>query len=130
MTPLKCSGLVTLVTISKTTKLETEFLSIPKGTDFATIEDHNRYVDYVLNRKALIVDVIFSFKFCNPYLSLILSVKQFTYASFIIIYLDKIVWRKSVKWSACSFYQHSFDSIPSSYRRKKRYKDPTSKIHL
>ena len=59
MTPLKCSGLVTLVTISKTTNLETEFLSIPKGTDFATIEDHNRYVDYVLNRKALIVDVIF-----------------------------------------------------------------------
>ena len=78
MTPLECSGLVTLVTISKTTNLETEFLSIPKGTDFATIEDPLLYVDYALNRKALIVDVIFSYKFCNPYLSLTLSVKRFT----------------------------------------------------
>ena len=126
MTPLKCSGLVTLVTISKTTKLETEFLSIPKGTDFATIEDPLLYVDYALNRKALIVDVIFSYKFCNPYLSLTLSVKQFTYASFILISLDKIVWGKTVKWSACSFYQHSFDSN----KNRKRHKDPTSKIHL
>jgi len=56
MTPLECSGLVTLVTISKTTKLETEFISIPKGTDFATIQDPLLYVDYALNRKALIVD--------------------------------------------------------------------------
>ena len=58
MTPLKCSGLVTLVTISNTTNLETEFLSIPKGTNYATTEDHMLYVDYALNRKALIVDVI------------------------------------------------------------------------
>ena len=130
MTALECSGLVTLVTISKTTNLETEFISIPKGRDFATIESEFFYVDYALNRKALIVDVIFSYKFCNPHLSLTLSVKQFTYESFIIIYLDKIEWGKTIKWSASSFYQHSFDSIPQSYKRKKRYKDPTSKIHL
>ena len=55
MTPLQCSG---LVTISNTTNLETEFLSIPKGANYATTEDPMLYVDYVLNRKALIVDVI------------------------------------------------------------------------
>ena len=57
MTPLECSGLVTLVKKLKKSKLKEKFIAIPKGTDFATITDPLLYVDYALTRKALIVDV-------------------------------------------------------------------------
>ena len=57
MTILECSGLVTLVKKSEESKLKEKFITIPKGTDFATLTDPTLYVEYVLTRKALIVDV-------------------------------------------------------------------------
>ena len=57
MTPLECSGLVTLVLKFETSNFEDEFIPLPKGTDFANITDPLLYVDYALNRKALVVDV-------------------------------------------------------------------------
>ena len=57
MTALECSGLVTLVKRSKKSKLKQKFITIPKGTDFASITDPELYGEYIITRKALIVDV-------------------------------------------------------------------------
>ena len=57
MTALECSGLVTLVKRSKKSKLKQKFITIPKGTDFASITDPELYGEYIIRRKALIVDV-------------------------------------------------------------------------
>jgi len=56
MTALECSGLVTLVKRSKKSKLKQKFITIPKGTDFASITDPELYGEYIITRKALIVD--------------------------------------------------------------------------
>ena len=57
MTTLECSGLVTLVKISNISKVKEKFITIPKGTDFASITDPTLYGEYIITRKALIVDV-------------------------------------------------------------------------
>ena len=57
MTSLECSGLITLVKKYKNSKLKEKFITMPKGTDFATITNPELYSEYGLTRKALIVDV-------------------------------------------------------------------------
>ena len=63
MTPIQCSGLVTLVKKRKKTKLRDKFINLPEGTDFATLtelKDIQLYGNYIFTRKALIVDVNYS----------------------------------------------------------------------
>ena len=57
MTTLECSGLVTLVERSKISISKQNLITIPKGTDFATITCPVLYGEYIVTRKALIVDV-------------------------------------------------------------------------
>ena len=52
-----CSGLVTMVAKKDSNIMNEDWHKLPKGTDYASIQDAKLYFNYVLTKKALVHDV-------------------------------------------------------------------------